>query len=666
MSWTALPKGCFTGIDWAPDGASSGFDPYLIWAEASRFDNYAVPAHGHAVDCERLEWLPVAIELYPPHTVEQLVAAGSMWLRVPRVYRDPALALNTAVPTSLQFCTARVRPGFFRQLRPGKVLHALVKRVELGLPVYRANRLASDARQDQSRRWALCSRPTSLLGPRVLAEIDDGMALAHAHFRDDAGRSRVAYYWRQDGLGQGLRPAAMSYGRELTGANIDAAMASCTDANGQVNEAAVYSALGLSSMGRLWPGGRTPYHALDTAVSHGTHVMDLAAGPYDVLARLSNPPLSPDGPPSWEPAQDSASQAPIVAVQLDYKTVQDTSGGSMNVHFLDALMYILARCRPDAEMVVNVSFGSLAGPHDGTSLLEAAMDELIARTDGRLQIVLAAGNSYQGRTHANLTLPAGGARTLDWFIAPDDATPSFVEIWLPPGATGVRIGVTPPDGAASPRLAPGQSKMLTNAHGQPLGAVIFPDRVATGDRGTCALVALQPTMSWRAGEPTAPSGIWTITFEQTGSEAVTLDAYIERDDTTVNTRNGARQSHFEDVHYDLSGNPASFVDDPSNPTPIRRSGNFNDIANGSRTTSVGGTRARDGSWAHYSPRWPDPDATRPERPDVVKIPDDRAYSDECAVLKGWLAAGPRSGAMARLAGTSSAAPQVARARFNAL
>ena len=41
MKWTALPKGEFTGIDWARPGQTSGIDPYLVWAEADRFSGYA-------------------------------------------------------------------------------------------------------------------------------------------------------------------------------------------------------------------------------------------------------------------------------------------------------------------------------------------------------------------------------------------------------------------------------------------------------------------------------------------------------------------------------------------------------------------------------------------------------------------------------------------------
>ncbi|UUZ62321.1 hypothetical protein LP417_19410 [Polaromonas sp. P1-6] len=87
----------------------------------------------------------------------------------------------------------------------------------------------------------------------------------------------------------------------------------------------------------------------------------------------------------------------------------------------------------------------------------------------------------------------------------------------------------------------------------------------------------------------------------TAAASVTVDAYIERDDVAIGTQTGARQSYFEDMWYDTSGNPGSFVDHPDNPTPIRRSGNFNSLSTGEKTLSVGGTRVAGPTWAHYSP-----------------------------------------------------------------
>lgn len=104
-----------------------------------------------------------------------------------------------------------------------------------------------------------------------------------------------------------------------------------------------------------------------------------------------------------------------------------------------------------------------------------------------------------------------------------------------------------------------------------------------------------------------------------------------------------------------SGDPGSFVrTTPDNPWPIRRSGSFNNIATGGKTVSVGGVRITGSRWARYSPRKPDPDASRSERPGVVKMPTTRASSNENDVLLGLKGAGSRSGGIARLVGTSNA------------
>lgn len=626
MNWSKLPKGPFTGIDWSKPGAINGFDPYLVWAEADGFGG-----HGNKAPT----WLPVAIELAAGVDIKTFLAAGSSdWLRVPFVY------LSAAAPRGLRFCTAKVRPAFFPAIQPGGQLHGLVARLELGLP--------AGSGTIEPPVGTAYPEQVALLTGTVFGLIDDGVAFAHTNFLQGS-QARVRYFWRQDSKGVGEVPAAMGYGHELTGKDIEAAIARRTYA-GLTDESLVYSDLELPQ--------------LQKATSHGTHVLDLACGPRAALSSIANLPPGFNSPPEWAPAQDPASAVPIVAVQLDYETVADTSGGSMNVHVLDGLLYTLSRCAPDATVVVNISFGTLAGPHDGTSLLEAAMDQLMTLNRGRLKIVLAAGNSYQLRTHANLSLPAHGEAHLHWRVQPDDATQSFVELWLPPGAKGIAIELTPPGCAALPALAFGQAGLWLDGGVQPLCALIYPESAATGQQGTCALIALAATSSFDPQRKTAASGIWNIKLVNDSAQAATLDAYIERDDVVIGARSGARQSHFEDQWYDTSGNPGSFVDNPDNKTLIRRSGNFNSIATGARTLSVGGNRVSDADWARYSPRDPDPDASRAHRPDVVKVPKARGYSDENAALTGMKAAGTRSGAVVRLAGTSVAAPQEARRLVN--
>jgi hypothetical protein len=301
------------------------------------------------------------------------------------------------------------------------------------------------------------------------------------------------------------------------------------------------------------------------------------------------------------------------------------------------------------------------------------MDQLITLRQGRLQIVVPAGNAYQSRTHANVTLGPDQRAMLHWNLPPDDATPSLMEIWLPPGAQGMAIRVTPPGGRPGlPVRTAGQSGLWAGERGQALCTLVWPKRVATGTQGSCALLALAPSFSFAPQHASAPSGRWQVELHNRGPAAVTLDAYIERDDVAMGQHTGARQSRFEDARYDLSGNPGSWVDRPVpvaqqlQATLIRRSGSFNSLSTGRHTVTVGGRDLRDGRWALYSPQRPDPDAQRPRRPGVVIEPRRQAASDEDPALPGVRAAGTRSGSVVRLVGTSSAAPQVARMVFNAL
>lgn len=633
MQWTPLPRGGFTGIDWARPGATTGFDPYLIWAEADNFAGYGLS--------QPPRWLPLLVELSPGTSVAQFKAAASPgWLHVPPVYT------SAAAPAGLRFCTARVRPAFFRHIRPGGSLHALVQRFELGLP-------AGHHADDPTAPDTDLTPPAraDLLKGKVLGLIDGGLAFANANFLRN-GKARTRFFWRQDKTGTGPAPSGLGYGHELTAGDINQAMARNTFA-GMVDETAVYQHFQMGM-------------ELNKRVNHGTHVLDIACGPRTVLAQIAGVPPHLDAPPSWATANDDASRADIVAVQLDWDTVLDTSGGSMNVHIMDGLMYMLSRCAASARLAVNVSWGTLAGPHDGSSVLEAAMDQLIDLKAGRLQIVLPVSNSYQSRTHANATLSKNEHVVLNWRGLPGDLTQNFLEIWIPGGAHGVTVQITPPGRDALPALAWGESGTWNEANGTPLCALIYPKSVAIGTHGTCALVAVAPTFAFDRSTATAPSGVWEVSIANTRAGKVTVDAYVERDDEIIGVHTGARQSHFEDQWYDTSGNPGSFVDHPDNPSPIRRSGNFNSIATGGHIVSVGGVRVTNSTWAHYSPRKPDPDAGRPERPGVRKVPDTQAYSDENPILLGLKGASTRSGGVARLVGTSDAAPQVTRKVFNAL
>ena len=659
--WSPLPKGRFTGIDWSAPGAFTHSDPYLAWAETSGFAGFRP-----SLQEKEPPWLPLIIELNPGCTLDDLLRASDEdWMQVPRIYQQ--------LPLSTHFCTARVRKGFFRHLgKPGPLRDA-VARYELGLPVGPfSHALPPQARARLGNR-PVTPRKDRVAGP-VMAIIDSGLAVGHVDFLDAQGRSRVAAYWRQDetqgphGRAAATRkpvpldpyragpmPDDIGYGHELDQKAINQAILRHTR-QGRLDEDALYQWL------QMWE--------LNHNAHHGTHVSSLAAGPTVYAHTLG----TEDTPPDWQPAHDPASRAALVIAQLDWASIADTSGGAVNVSVLDALAYVLTRCADEAAITVNLSWGTLAGPHNGSSVLEAAMDQWLQACQGRLTLVMPAGNAYQARTHANQTLDKGQSLPLHWRVLPDDHSQSFLELWVgtepgtgsghPHALADLELVIQPPGAAAPlPPIRLGESGVWPDAQ-SPRCAVIFPHRSALGHPGTCALVALAPTASWYDKDVTlAPAGRWQVTVTNRGQQPVVVDAYVERDDVALGAPTGARQSYLEDADYDLSGNIGSFIDHPDNPTPIRRSGTFNGLATARDVVTVGGIRYFASSTdpaARYSPRIPDPDASRTERAGVRKLPSRLAISDDHATLWGVRAAGTRSAAAVRLVGTSMAAPQVAR------
>ncbi|MDO8906640.1 hypothetical protein [Hydrogenophaga sp.] len=654
--WAPLPRGRFTGIDWSAPGALDRSDPYLAWAETTNFSGFR-DANGMPADPQ---WLPLLIELLPGHGVVDLVAASNpTWLQVPMVY----LGLGS----SLRFCTAKVRRGFFNALKKGGALHGMVARYDLGLPVgHQARPLDRHAGDGTPPPPA----PTQVSG-NVTVVIDNGLALAHADFLSGPQhKTRVAAFWRQDETvgphgratatlhpepldpaRAGPAPVDMGYGHELIRSAIQAAIQSHTQ-DGRVDEDALYS------YWQMWE--------INHAANHGTHVSSLVAGPTVYTHTIG----TEDSPPDWQDADDVASCNTLLVAQLDWASVADSSGGALTVSVMDALAWALARCAPDACVTINLSWGALAGPHNGSSILEAGMAQLIAASGLHCRLVIPAGNAYQARTHANVLLTGKDAAKLHWRVQPDDHTQSFLELWFEDHEDAERtlsqvlVELTPPGTTTPlPPMPIGQCGVWPSA-ASPQAAILFPVKSALGHPGSCALIALAPTARWFKDTVLTRAGVWQVRLINKSRRAVVVDAYVERDDVPLGVANtGARQSWLEDRHYDTSGGLGGFIDHPDNPSLVRRSGTFNDIATGAGTVSVGGVRyfaSSQDPMALYSPRTPDPDASRPERKGVQKVPDRFAVSDDSAGLWGVRAAGTRSAAQVRLVGTSMAAPQIAR------
>jgi subtilisin family serine protease len=177
----------------------------------------------------------------------------------------------------------------------------------------------------------------------IIGIIDTGIDYDHADFKDAKGKSRILSIWNQtQSVGQSPSEIEDSYGTECGKDSIASGSCPLSDADG-----------------------------------HGTHVAGTAAGRNDTYGGIA-----PD--------------ANIIVVSYDSSV--DLQSGYAETIFSTKICqaaYYIFRKADEAGLpaVVNLSLGTHIGAHDGTSLFEECLGELIKGSAGRA-IVAAAGNEY--------------------------------------------------------------------------------------------------------------------------------------------------------------------------------------------------------------------------------------------------------------------------------
>ncbi len=614
-------------------------DIYLDWARATRFRD----AGGEPNDSDR--WLWLLIELHEGQSAKAFAELAAKyaeaWIRLPSHYRWPPDDLAGS-----RYCSAIVSKSFLGCLT-GDALPAgavggplfqlieCIERFEIGF---------------STAPFLPPAQPPSKFAPPpknvevVVGIVDDGLAFANRRFCTEKGKrreTRMLALWDQ---GADTPRGGSGFGRVHDRRDLDSWLDGARTPAG-VDEDLAYALAG--------------YREVAHRVTHGTHVMDLACG------------ADPDDRSAFAPA--------IVAVQLPGAVFTDTSCASTAVFLLDGVRFVLAqahRLAMPVPIVVNISLGNIAGPHDGSSIFESALDELLTlRGPKELRIVLPEGNSYLSRCHAvadlDTALPGHDQVevNLRWLIQPGDGTPSFLELWFsklgsPLTASDrleISVEVTAPDGRGL-KVDRGKAKdtLVSVSSDREVIAMLSGMCFAANGDNVVVLLAIAPTGPSKLWPDVSPGGVWTVAVDYAGTPYL-LKAYVQRDDVAFGRRGAGRQSHFEDpddLEFDNHG--ALAVTDQAGAF-TRRIGTINGLATGT-FVDVAGSAIRHSNTRRTAAPAPysavaDPDAS-------VTTPGTRrrelAITEESLVLKGVLATGTRSGSLAALSGTSMAAPQLTR------
>ena len=304
-----------------------------------------------------------------------------------------------------------------------------VSKVEMGRPLQKE----LDVSTVEIRAKPLHTAPSPLTGKGVVVGvIDGGLDYQHHSFRFASGGSRILFLWDQGLTVRARRPGDLfqetappefpTIGVEYIQAQIDQAL---------------HAAKPLDVV-----------RSKDDDEGHGTHVTGIAAGDGSQAGTRSG-----DHCTGANTYIGVAPEADIIFVAINSQS--DALGESQNL--VDAMKYIFTRAgqldggagRP---CVINISQGDNLGAHDGTSLVEQAIDILMF--SDRRAVVKSAGNEGAAKHHATTTIPAAGNHKFNFQVKANDTTDRFMECWYPgPQSLDVKLfapGVVAPSPVVHP------------------------------------------------------------------------------------------------------------------------------------------------------------------------------------------------------------------------
>ena len=400
---------------------------------------------------------------------------------------------------------------------------------------------------------------TSYTGDGVIVGIIDfGFDFTLDDFRNNDGTTRIEFFWDQflTPNSSESSPSGFNYGVEYSRADIDSALSSSN------------------------PSAKIRHQFGD--YEHGTHMAGTAAG-----NGRSGDMVFPAGD-----YVGTAPEATLILVQPSANDQNTTFTDS--AHVAEAVRYVFEKAEElGMPCVINMSLGQNGGSHDGESLLERAIDDMLgvpARS-----FVVAGGNEHDWRTHASGQLGAGAVHSLDWeigacaindlpnnfpYMGVADRTSNEMEIWYS-SQDRFSVRVIDPLGNETPWVSANEEELSTLANGAEV--YISSERFTILNGDAQIYIEISPPFNQYLF-----SGTWKVEIRADSIRKGVFDAWIERDTRDATNR-------FRDQSFFL-GNDFDPVRTLGTPATGRRSiavANYNHV-NQMVNRSSGRGATRDG------------------------------------------------------------------------
>ena len=331
----------------------------------------------------------------------------------------------------------------------------------------------------------------------IVAVIDTGIDIFHESFKKAGGTTRILELWDQSsGLTGGSPPPAgfPQIGRVYNATQIQAALTAGT------------------------------FESVDSN-GHGTHVAGIAAGNGSQDDRCSFPGRYVGVAP----------EADLVIVKAIALRSTDSSDTREALRWCAAAGARHQNAGVNKPVVINCSWGSHGGAHDGNDYNDVSVDRILrpaaAPIPAGLAVVCSAGNEGEGYTHDAGTLQAGGptATATHSFYMPTNSTAADpIVIWYDGGgAITVTLTAPPstafpttntagpfaPGGAGSPFTIGGMQVTMTSATA---GSAIHGNRKE-----------IDISISTINANARMRDGVWTLTLTNAGPAAVNYDIWFQ-------------------------------------------------------------------------------------------------------------------------------------------